>query len=92
MELIDKDDILEKIKTLKLIWDGISCEYAVAQRRAYDDVLAIINTSKVIDLEESLSYLDRDIKEFITTEEFENDPAGHYWAIAKHAFLLGLKM
>ena len=29
----------------------------------------------------------------VTNDEFEKDSAiaGHYWAIAKHAFLLGLK-
>ena len=45
------------------------------------------------DLEKALSDLDKDIKEFVTTEEFENESAiaGHYWAIAKHAFYLGLK-
>lgn len=45
------------------------------------------------DLEKALSDLDKDIKEFVTTDEFEKDSAiaGHYWAISKHAFLLGLK-
>jgi len=37
-----------------------------------------------------LSNLDRNIKEFVTTDEFENEIGGRYWAIAKHAFLLGL--
>lgn len=48
---------------------------------------------KEVNLEKVLSDLDKDIKEFVTTEEFEKDStiAGHYWAIAKHAFLLGLK-
>ena len=46
------------------------------------------------DLEKALSDLDKDIKEFVTTDEFEKDSAiaGYYWAIAKHAFLLGLKV
>ena len=45
------------------------------------------------DLEKALSDLDREIKDFVTTDEFERDSAiaGHYWTIAKHAFLLGLK-
>lgn len=45
------------------------------------------------DLEKALSDLDREIKDFVTTDEFEKDSAivGHYWAIAKHAFLLGLQ-
>ena len=46
-----------------------------------------------MDLEKALSDLDKDIKEFVTTEEFERESEtyGHYWAIAKHAFLLGLE-
>lgn len=46
-----------------------------------------------VDLEKALSDLDKDMKEFVTTEEFEreSETCGHYWAIAKHAFLLGLK-
>ena len=48
---------------------------------------------KKVDLEKALSDLDREIKDFVTSDEFEKDSviAGHYWAIAKHAFLLGLK-
>jgi hypothetical protein len=48
---------------------------------------------KEVSLDDALSSLDEDIKEFITTKEFENESAlsGRYWAIAKHAFLLGLK-
>lgn len=48
---------------------------------------------KEVDLEKLLSDLDRYIKEFVATEEFERESiiAGHYWVIAKHAFLLGLK-
>ena len=51
------------------------------------------NTELNFDLEKLLSDLDRKIKDFVTTEEFEKDSAiaGNYWAIAKHAFLLGLK-
>ena len=59
------------------------------------NILSLINTLEVkeVDLEKALSDLDKDIKEFVTTEEFENESttAGHYWVIAKHAFLLGLK-
>ncbi len=49
---------------------------------------------KGVDVEKALSDLDKDLKEFVTTEEFENEStiAGHYWVIAKYAFLLGLKM
>lgn len=51
------------------------------------------NIELKFDLEKQLSDLDRKIKEFVTTEEFKKDSAiaGHYWAIAKYAFLLGLK-
>ena len=48
---------------------------------------------KGVELDELLSNLDKEIKDFITTDEFDRDSAigGHYWAIAKHAFLLGVK-
>lgn len=48
---------------------------------------------KSVELDELLSDLDKEMKDFITTDEFDRDSAigGHYWAIAKHAFLLGLK-
>ena len=60
-------------------------------RREWDeDELEFIYSDKK---EENFD-LDKDIKEFVTTDEFEKDSAiaGHYWAIAKHAFLLGLKV
>ena len=66
-------------------------------RREWDeDELEFIYSNKKeekLDLEKALSDLDREIKDFVTTDEFEKDSAiaGHYWAIAKHAFLLGLK-
>jgi len=67
-------------------------------RREWDeDELEFIYSDKKqenFDLEKALSDLDREIKDFVTTDEFERDSAiaGHYWAIAKHAFLLGLKV
>ena len=67
-------------------------------RREWDeDELEFIYSDKKeenFDLEKALSDLDKDIKEFVTTDEFEKDSAiaGYYWAIAKHAFLLGLKV
>lgn len=67
-------------------------------RREWDeDELEFIYSDKKeenFDLEKALSDLDKDIKEFVTTDEFEKDSAiaGHYWVIAKHAFLLGLKV
>lgn len=60
-------------------------------RREWDeDELEFIYSDKK---EENFD-LDKDIKEFVTTDEFEKDSAiaGYYWAIAKHAFLLGLKV
>ena len=66
-------------------------------RREWDeDELEFIYSNKKeenFDLEKVLSDLDREIKDFVTTEEFEKDSAmyGHYWAIAKHGFLLGLQ-
>ena len=97
--LIDKAALVAEIKKR---FD----EYSSSILRHYDactearaselgKILVILNTLEVkeVDLEKALSDLDKDIKEFVTTEEFENESttAGHYWVIAKHAFLLGLK-
>lgn len=64
------------------------------KRKMCFEILNLINAleAKEVDLEEALSNLDKDIKEFVATEEFENESTtkGHYWVIAKHAFLLGL--
>lgn len=67
------------------------------RREWNEDELEFIYSDKKeenFDLEKALSDLDREIKDFVTTDEFERDSAigGHYWAIAKHAFLLGLKV
>ena len=70
-------------------------QFWAGQISAFKGVLKILDTfeEKEVDLDELLSNLDKDIKEFVTTEEFEKDSAmyGHYWAIAKHSFELGLK-
>lgn len=62
---------------------------------AYKNVLSLINALEIkeVDLDKALSDLDKNIKEFVITEEFEreSETCGHYWTIAKHAFLLGLK-
>ena len=64
---------------------------------AFEDnyLLSFLDTLEVkeVNLDNALSNLDKNIKEFITTKEFENESAlsGRYWVIAKHAFLLGLK-
>lgn len=66
-----------------------------ARMALLEHLLSFINTleAKEEDIDELLSNLDKDIKEFVNTAEFERDSAvyGHYWAIAKHAFLLGIK-
>ena len=67
------------------------------RREWVEDELEFIYSDKKeenFDLEKALSDLDREIKDFVTTDEFERDSAiaGHYWAIAKHAFLLGMKV
>ena len=56
--------------------------------------LESLKTKEVnVELDELLSDLDKEIKDFITTDEFDRESAigGHYWAIAKHAFLLGIR-
>ena len=98
MKLIDKDKIVKEIK--KRIKETKSMQpkfdqFWAGQISAFKGVLKILDTfeEKEVDLDELLSNLDKDIKEFVTTEEFEKDSAmyGHYWAIAKHSFELGLK-
>ena len=95
--LIDKDALVLEIRKrlLPVIRDKHYDEWEEGQDSERQTILDIINALEVkeVDLEKALSDLDKDIKEFVTTEEFENESAtpGHYWAIAKHAFLLGLK-
>ena len=66
-------------------------------RREWDeDEREFIHNNKKaeeFDLEKALLDLDKEIKDFVTTKEFIDDSAlyGHYWAVAKHGFLLGLK-
>ena len=100
MKLIDKSAVIAEIErkyNQEVQWmkrQGYN-EYHQGLKDGYSDILSFLDALKVkeVDLEKALSDLDKDIKEFVTTEEFENESAtaGHYWAIAKHAFLLGLK-
>lgn len=97
---IDKDALVAEInKRLKAngAFDEVGDDAYVEDKgmcEAYRSILSFINTLEVkdVNLEKALSDLDKDIKEFITTEEFEreSETQGHYWIIAKHAFLLGL--
>lgn len=99
MQYIDRDAIVAELR--KRIQESIDAGGAtrgvyLSERMKEDSsILSFIDTlkAKEVDLEKALSDLDKDIKEFITTGEFERESktSGHYWAIAKHAFLLGLK-
>lgn len=96
MELIDKAALVAEIVKKTHGEQGYSSGDAeCAYRDCAKEILSFLDTLKVkeVDLEKALSDLDKDIKEFVTTEEFEKDSAiyGHYWAIAKYAFLLGIK-
>jgi len=92
MKLIDEDALIAEIERLDAL-------YHTSKKLSGDlfiqGLFCFIDTTemKKLDLDKALSELDKDIKEFVTTEEFENESttAGHYWVIAKHAFLLGLK-
>lgn len=91
--MIKKDKVVAKINELRKKARDL---YGYSQfDAAYGEVLKALDTIEVkeIDLDEELSRLDQKIKDFLTTEEFEKDSAiyGHYWAIAKYAFLLGLE-
>lgn len=98
MKLIDKDEIVreieKRIKETKSMQPKFD-QFWAGQISAFKGVLKILDTLEVeeVDLEKELSNLDKKIKDFITTDEFEKDSliCGHYWAIAKYAFLLGLK-
>ena len=109
MELIDKASVVAEIEgyisNYKDIVAKIDRNYSTwvdsvsmidAKIDVLQHLLSFLNTLEVkeVDLDELLSNLDKDIKEFVTTQEFENDSAvyGHYWTIAKHAFLFGLKV
>lgn len=103
MKLIDKDEIVREIeKRIEAHKENLKdCDSSITEMilkgsmSAYQSFLHFLDTLEVkeANLDELLSNLDKDIKEFVTTEEFEKDSAtyGHYWAIAKYAFLLGLK-
>ena len=102
-QLIDKSDLIaeieKRIKKYASIGVGNSMELDAlygAKCKALMEILSFLDTieTKEVDLEKALSDLDKDMKEFVTTEEFEreSETCGHYWAIAKHAFLLGLKI
>lgn len=102
MKLIDKSvlttELENRIKRAAERWktpEGLITATGRGILEGYNSILSFINTleTKEVNLEESLSKLDKDIKEFVTTEEFEKESktCGHYWAIAKHAFLLGIK-
>lgn len=102
MKLIDKSvlttELENRIKRTVERWktpEGLITATGRGILEGYNSILSFINTleTKEVNLEEALSKLDVDIKEFVTTEEFEKESkmCGHYWAIAKHAFLLGIK-
>ena len=95
MKLIDKSALVAELKKrIRDYWSDSENTMGIYPY-ALEEVIKYIDTLEVkeVDLEKALSDLDKDIKEFVTTEEFENESttAGHYWVIAKHAFLLGLK-
>ena len=94
-QYIDKDALISKINHHLQFTPEHTNAFIEGEEHAYRTILSFLDSLEVkeADLEKALSNLDKDIKEFVTTEEFENESAtaGHYWAIAKHAFLLGLK-
>ena len=95
MKLIDKSALVAEIERRIKSLHQVNSPREQAVLYECEDILSFINTLEVkeVDLEKALSDLDKDMKEFVTTEEFERESttAGHYWVIAKHAFLLGLK-
>lgn len=102
--LIDKDALIAEIERLektnqeyKKTWKWKFKWFyrtVIGRLEVLEGLKNYINSLEVkeVDLEKSLSDLDKDLKEFVATEEFEKDSeiAGRYWTIAKHAFLLGL--
>ena len=93
-QYIDKDALIAKINYHLQFTPEHTNAFIEGEEHAYRTILSFLDSLEVkeVDLKKALSNLDKDIKEFVTTEEFKNDSAtaGHYWAIAKHAFLLGL--
>ena len=97
-QYIDKNAVVAELR--RRIQESIDAGGAtrgvyLSERMKEDSyILSFIDTIEVkeVDLERALSDLDKDIKKFITTEEFEreSETCGHYWTIAKHAFLFGL--
>lgn len=94
-KVIETGEIIEVKSLYSPIYSRLDCNGKIVSEY-YEDELEFIYPNKKeenFDLEKALSDLDREIKDFVTTDEFEKDSAiaGHYWAIAKHAFLFGLK-
>ena len=84
-EYIDKSALVAEIKKHRAIWDGMDGDYCKGQRLAYSDVISILNTLEVkeVDLEE-------EIKRFTTSKElYEADSV--IKAVAEHFYELGLK-
>lgn len=97
MEPIDKSTLVAEIKRIEheTNYEPFTDE-VLGKRCVCKSLLSFLDTLEVkeINIDELLADLDKDIKEFVTTEEFERDSAiyGHYWVIAKHAFELGLRI
>lgn len=93
---INKNKVENILRNLWKEDDGHNPEHRICYNKALQEVQCEIDSIEVkeINIDELLSDLDKDIKEFITTEEFERDSAvyGHFWVIAKHAFLFGLRI
>lgn len=95
MKLIDKDKLVAEIERRMDFHHKRGNQNDSCVEDVLYGIINYINTIEVkeVDLEKALSDLDKDLKEFIATEEFERESTtvGHYWVIAKHAFLLGIK-
>lgn len=89
--LIDKDALVAEIKKHRTIWDGMDGDYCKGQRLAYSDVISILDTLEVkeVDLEKEIEEVKHNYK--VDNNQHTSICSADIEWLAKHFFELGLK-
>lgn len=85
MELIDKSALVAEIEKLRAKWFGVNNDFAHGQKGALTDVLSLINTLKVKEVD-----LDAEVEHFAKECGYKS-AATIDFQFAKHFFELGLQ-
>ena len=97
MKLIDKDALVAEIEKIRAKWFGVNNDFAHGQKGALTDVLSLINTLEVkdVDLEEELKHYCHDYYNCDYPKQLEEENCSevmpHIVSAAKHFFELGIK-